>query len=234
MENEPNALLTLSQISDSIVCCRRCERLVTWRAKVAVEKVKRFRDDEYWGRPLPGFGDSKASLVVVGLAPAAHGGNRTGRMFTGDDSGSWLIRAMHHAGFANQPTSDHRDDALRLIGAYITAAVRCAPPDNRPTPDEFRQCRPYLSAELDMLRPQVIIVLGRLAYDAVRAHYRDHGLDVRGWQFSHGGQIEVPTTPALSVITSYHPSRQNTQTGRLTEAMLQSVFEQARLILQTS
>jgi uracil-DNA glycosylase family 4 len=232
MDNESKPIRTLSQISDTIVSCSRCERLVIWRTKVAEEKVKRFRDEDYWGRPLPGFGDSKAPLVVVGLAPAAHGGNRTGRMFTGDESGTWLIRAMHKSGFANQATSDYKGDGLRLTGAYITAAVRCAPPDNRPTPEEFRRCRPYLSAELDLLLPRVIVVLGRMAYDAIRVHYRDKGLDVRPWQFYHGGQIEVPDAHPVTLITSYHPSRQNTQTGRLTQAMLQSVFEQARRVLK--
>ncbi len=232
MDNETPTIPDLSEISKTIVSCTRCERLVNWRTKAAEEKVKRFREDEYWGRPLPGFGDPHASLVVVGLAPAAHGGNRTGRMFTGDDSGTWLIRAMHTAGFANHATSEHERDGLLLLRAYITAAVRCAPPDNRPTPEEFRRCLPYLSAELEILRPRVIVVLGKMAHDAIRTHYRGRGLDVRSWQFSHGGQIEIPAPHPVTLITSYHPSRQNTQTGRLTRDMLQSVFEQARLILQ--
>lgn len=228
MNEDKSGKDTLSQITTRVVSCTRCERLVRWRTEVAEQKVKRFRHQEYWGLPVPGFGDPLASLVVVGLAPAAHGGNRTGRMFTGDDSGTWLMQAMHATGFANQARSDHRDDGLQLIGAYVTAAVHCAPPDNRPTMAEFSNCRPYLSAELESIQPKVILTLGRLAFDAVRAHYRDRGLDVRLWRFSHGNQIEIPDPKPTLLITSYHPSRQNTQTGRLTRDMLQSVFESAQ------
>ncbi len=231
MDIKPTGFSDLSQITEAVVSCTMCERLVNWRTEVSQQKVKRYRRQEYWGRPLPGFGDPKAALMVVGLAPAAHGGNRTGRMFTGDDSGTWLIRAMHATGFANQMTSAYREDGLQLVRAYITAAVRCAPPDNRPTVDEFRNCRPYLIAELDVIQPCVILVLGRMAYEAVRTHYRDRGLDVRHWKFSHGTQIEIPGVRPTVLIISYHPSRQNTQTGRLTREMLHSVFETARCLI---
>lgn len=224
----------LSQIGEMIVSCTQCERLVGWCSTVAQQKIKRYRHQEYWGRPLPGFGDPLANLVVVGLAPAAHGGNRTGRMFTGDDSGTWLIRAMYQAGFANQATSEHREDGLELLGSYVTAAVRCAPPNNRPTVEEFKSCLPYLSAELAMIQPRVILALGHMAYNAVRSHFRDRGLDMRPWRFSHGGQFSIPTLKPVTLITSYHPSRQNTQTGRLTREMLQSVFEAARIIISSS
>lgn len=191
-------------------------------------KRRQFRDDVYWGRPLPGFGDPRARLLVVGLAPAAHGGNRTGRMFTGDDSGLWLMRAMHGAGFASIPRSEHRDDGLRLRDAWITAAARCAPPDNRPTVDELERCRGHLSRERDLLtRVRVVVALGQIAFASVLALERLRGgvLPRPLPRFGHGAEYEIGS---LGVIASYHPSRQNTQTGRLTAPMLAAVFSRAR------
>lgn len=194
-------------------------------------KRRQFRAEEYWGRPLPGFGDGRARVLVVGLAPAAHGGNRTGRMFTGDQSGDWLMRAMHGAGFTNLTTSQRRDDGLRLTDAYITAAARCAPPDNRPTVAELERCRAYLVRERDLLtRVRVIVALGQIALGAVLATERARGMTVPRPlpRFGHG--VEIAIGPVV-VISSYHPSRQNTQTGRLTAPMLAAIFDRARGLL---
>jgi len=215
---------SLEAVAADIVASTKCERLAEWRERVVREKTARFRDWEYWGRPVPGFGDPKARLVVIGLAPAAHGGNRTGRIFTGDRSGHWLFRALYRAGYANQPSSEHRDDGLRLTGAYITAIVHCAPPGNRPMPEERDNCLPYLERELRLLPWQAIVALGSFAYDGVS---RAIGLRQRP-RFGHG--VEAPLADGRAVICSYHPSQQNTQTGRLTEAMLDSVFARAREI----
>ncbi len=228
------AIDTLSQIQNAVVTCRRCSRLVTWREEAAAKKVRRYSNEAYWGKPLPGFGHAEAGLVVVGLAPAAHGGNRTGRMFTGDDSGDWLIRAMHQAGFANQEVSRSLNDGLMLHNAYVTAVVRCAPPKNRPTRDEIDACLPYLAMELDILHPQVVIALGRIAFDGVIKYLRLRSLYPGGWQFRHGEQYQITDPYPMWVLTSYHPSRQNTQTGRLTQNMLQSVFNNAQTILQAN
>ena len=202
-----------------MVSCRRCPRLVEWREHVAAEKRAAFRDECYWGRPVPGFGDPHARIVVLGLAPAAHGGNRTGRVFTGDRSGDWLFRAMFRAGLANQPTSVHVDDGLRLDGAWVTASVKCAPPANAPTPAERDACAPFLQAELDLLAPAVVVCLGAFGYDAACRHF---GIRPRP-PFGHG--VEVPGEPVL--LASFHPSQQNTFTGRLTEPMLDAVFARA-------
>ena len=217
---------------NEIVGCRRCPRLVEYREEVARIKVRRFRDSEYWGRPVPSFGPVGARLLVIGLAPAAHGGNRTGRIFTGDRSGDWLYRALYNFGFANQPTSTNRRDGLRLIDCYITAAIHCAPPDNKPLPSEFTNCRPYLLDELQHLkRAKVVIALGMIAFKAYFSARKQ-----LGWQnpsplppFGHG--LVAPLSGETTVISSYHPSQQNTQTGKLTIEMFDDVFSKARKLL---
>ncbi|MDT8436801.1 MAG: uracil-DNA glycosylase [Gemmatimonadota bacterium] len=217
--------------------CRACPRLVAWRERVAREKRAAYADEKYWGRPVPGFGDPEAWLLVVGLAPAAHGANRTGRMFTGDRSGDWLFGALHRAGFAGRPTSTARDDGLALHGAWITASVRCAPPANRPTPAERDACRPYLERELDLLRGiRVIVALGGFAWTNVLRVLKDRGVEVPSPRprFGHGAELELAgPAPAggsrlLSLVGSYHPSQQNTFTGRLTEAMFDRVWARVR------
>jgi uracil-DNA glycosylase family 4 len=219
----------LDVIQEEVVACRRCPRLVAWRERVAEEKRAAFRDQEYWGRPVPAFGDPWASILVVGLAPAAHGANRTGRMFTGDRSGDWLYRALHRAGLANQAASTDRGDGLELRAALVTAAVRCAPPGNRPTPAERRACRPYLERELDALADiRVIVALGGFAF----AHTlrilgdRGHAVPRPRPKFAHAVEVPLPDGPA--VLASYHPSQQNTFTGTLTEEMFDAVWERAR------
>lgn len=214
-----------------IVACRACPRLVAHREDVARVKRRQYRADDYWGRPLPGFGDRRAAVLIVGLAPAAHGGNRTGRMFTGDQSGDWLMRAMHGAGFASLATSQRRDDGLVLTDAYITAAARCAPPDNRPTVDELARCRTYLLHERALLtRVRIIVALGRIAFAAVLATERARGLAPPRPlpRFAHGAEA---TLGSVVLLSSYHPSRQNTQTGRLTAPMLAAIFVRARQLL---
>jgi uracil-DNA glycosylase family 4 len=204
------------------VRCRRCPRLVEWRERVAREKRAAFREEDYWGRPLPGFGDPEARVYVLGLAPAAHGGNRTGRVFTGDRSGDWLFAAMHRTGFASQPESIRRDDGLRLQGAFVAAAVRCAPPANRPLPAERDNCIPYAAEELDLLRPRVVVCLGAFAWDAA---CRLLGVRPKP-RFAHGAEHQTDRGPVL--LGTYPPSQQNTFTGRLTEEMLEAVFARAR------
>ncbi|MCY0877462.1 MAG: uracil-DNA glycosylase [Firmicutes bacterium] len=218
-------------LNDRVLACTRCPRLVAWREEVARTKVRRYRNEPYWGKPLVGFGDPEAKLLVVGLAPAAHGGNRTGRMFTGDASGQWLTAALYRAGFANQPTSEHRTDGLVLRGAYITAAVRCAPPQNRPTKEELQACRPYLLEEWNSLDPRVIVALGRIAFDAVREIAEQRGTPLKSAAFAHGARYDWMDSRPRTLLASYHPSRQNTQTGRLTEGMLDQIFTTAREIL---
>ncbi len=217
----------LHQLEIDVENCRRCPRLVEWREQVAVEKRASFRDDAYWGKGVPGFGDPKAGLMVVGLAPAAHGANRTGRMFTGDRSGDWLYRAMYRAGFANQPESINIDDGLELTNAWVTSPVKCAPPANKPTPDERAACRPFFNREFEYLTElKVVVALGGIGYQAVAQH-----LDVKPRpKFGHG--VEVPLDSGLTILCSYHVSQQNTFTGRLTEEMLDAVFSRARVLSQ--
>jgi uracil-DNA glycosylase len=219
----------LERIARDVVRCERCARLIGHCREVARIRVRRFRDEVYWGRPVPGFGAPDARLLIVGLAPAAHGANRTGRMFTGDDSGAWLFRSLHGAGFASQPESHDRGDGLRLVGAYLTAAARCAPPGNRPQPDELLACRSFLQREVEALpRVRVILALGQIAFQtvlALEASARGASLRPRP-RFAHGA--EVPLGAGRVLLASYHPSRQNTQTGRLTRAMLDRVTRRAR------
>lgn len=203
-----------------------------WRERVAREKVRRFKSEAYWGRPVPAFGQPNARLVIIGLAPAAHGGNRTGRIFTGDQSGDWLYEALSHFGFANQPVSRSRDDGLTLHDCLITAAVRCAPPDNKPTPQEFESCRPYLREELKLDgSARVIVALGQAAFRAFQRAWRENGglLPKGRLDFGHGREWMLPN--GITLLSSYHPSRQNTNTGKLTRAMLHDVFRRARQIL---
>ena len=211
-------------LNAEISACRQCPRLVQWREQIAREKKCEFRDWDYWGRAVPSFGDPKARLLIVGLAPGAHGANRTGRMFTGDSSGRWLYRALHKAGFANQPTWERRDDGLVLTDCYITAACHCAPPGNKPLPAELTACSRYLDDELRCLTNlRVVVTLGRIAF---AAYCRTRGIAPLP-DFGHN----VVHSFAPLVITSYHPSRQNTNTGKLTEAMLDAVFTNAKELL---
>ena len=223
---------SLPDVHRAIIACERCRRLRRYCQRVATEKKAAHRDEVYWGRPVPGFGDPSARLLVVGLAPAAHGANRTGRVFTGDGSGDFLMRALHAAGFANQPTSRHARDGLTLHDAYITAAVRCAPPDNKPTRGEISACHPHLVAELAALpHVCVLVALGRVAFDACLSLLADRGVRTRPRPaFGHGRVHQFgPGIPAL--VASYHPSRQNTNTGKLTAAMLAQVFETAQRLI---
>jgi uracil-DNA glycosylase family 4 len=228
------SVATLSAVRDQIVNCQRCPRLRNYCQRIARQKRAAFRDDTYWGRPVPGFGDPLARVLILGLAPAAHGGNRTGRVFTGDGgggSGDFLMRALHENGFASLPTSQRVDDGLTLTDAFIAATVRCAPPDNKPTPAEVLACRVHLDAEWDALaRIQVVVALGRIAFDACWARLARHGIMVRPRPpFAHAAQYRTPGGP--TVIAAYHPSRQNTNTGRLTAAMMHDVFARARAII---
>jgi uracil-DNA glycosylase family 4 len=225
-ENSSPQASRLALLAKEIVSCRRCPRLVAWRERVAREKRAAFRDQEYWGKPITGFGDPQARVLIVGLAPAAHGGNRTGRVFTGDRSGDWLFGALHRAGLANQPISIHRDDGLRLTDCYITACVRCAPPGNKPTPEERDTCLQYLVQELPLLkRVRVMVCLGAFAWDGALRVLQDLGHEATPRpRFRHGAKANVGKYVLLG---SYHPSQQNTFTGRLTRRMLERVFTQA-------
>jgi uracil-DNA glycosylase len=222
----------VEKLCREIVGCRKCPRLVRYRETVAREKRAAFRDWKYWGKPVPGFGDPHAGLMILGLAPAAHGANRTGRMFTGDRSGDFLYQALYRAGFASQPASKHRGDGLELRNAYITAALRCAPPVNKPLPEELANCRPYFERELDMLHPQAILVLGGIAMRSYLGYLKDRGAipSLAGYPFRHGASYHLGEhLPRL--FASYHPSQQNTFTGKLTEKMLESVLAQIGVFL---
>jgi uracil-DNA glycosylase family 4 len=218
---------SLRKLEHDIVHCQRCPRLLAWCAQVAREKRRAYTDWDYWGRPVPGFGDPEARVYILGLAPGAHGANRTGRVFTGDSSGDWLYRALWETGFANQPESTRRGDGLALSGAWIGASVRCAPPANRPLPEEFARCREYVARELALLKSvRVVVALGRLAHGNFLVL---RGLPRNAFPFSHGAVHEAG---AFILLDSYHPSRQNTQTGRLTREMLRAVFHHARRLVQ--
>jgi uracil-DNA glycosylase family 4 len=220
----------LEILKRDVIACGRCPRLREYCARIAAERRRAYRDQEYWGRPVPPFGDPDAQMLVIGLAPAAHGGNRTGRMFTGDRSGDFLYRALYETGFASQSQSVSRDDGMQLTGAYISAAVRCAPPDNKPTPEEFRNCRPYLEREIDLLKSlRVVVALGKLAFDAYLGVLRDRTVIRTRSAFVFAHDREHVIAPGLPIlISSYHPSQQNTSTGRLTAKMLHDVFARAR------
>jgi uracil-DNA glycosylase family 4 len=226
MENEKK--LGIERLQSTIIRCSKCPRLVKWREQVAHDKVRRFADQQYWGKPIPSFGDPMARVLLVGLAPAAHGGNRTGRMFTGDESGNWLFRALHKAGFANMPTSVDREDGLQLTDCYITATARCAPPLNKLLPEEIANCRPYLLRETGLLKNvRVVVGLGKTGFDAALNAYRDARritFTARP-KFAHAAFY---TFGDLTFIASFHPSQQNTFTGKLTEQMLDRVFALAR------
>lgn len=220
---------SLPRLAVDVSSCRRCSRLVAWREEVAVEKRAAFRDQVYWGRGVPGFGDPNASMLVLGLAPAAHGANRTGRVFTGDRSGEFLFRAMHRVGLANQSTSVSTDDGLSLTGAWVTAVVKCAPPDNKPLPDERSNCHQYLQRELDVLTNlRVVVCLGAFAYEAACAEFVVRPRP----KFGHGVEVAAPN--GLHLVCSFHPSQQNTFTGRLTESMLDAVFMRALALVSSS
>lgn len=224
---------SLATLAEEIIDCRACPRLVAWRERVAREKRRAYRDEEYWGKPVPGFGDPDAKLVIVGLAPGAHGANRTGRMFTGDRSGDFLYSALHRAGLASQATSERRGDGLSLYGVFITTAGRCAPPDNKPSPEELRNCRPWLAREVALLRnARAYLALGKTAYDAIRAVGREiAGAGDAAPPFGHGARAMIGDPRGrvgeMPVIGSYHVSQQNTQTGRLTAKMFDEVLKTA-------
>ncbi|MBZ5501332.1 MAG: uracil-DNA glycosylase [Acidobacteriia bacterium] len=223
----------LEQLNRKVVACRKCPRLVVYRAKVAREKRRAFQAWEYWGKPVPGFGDPHAGLLILGLAPAAHGANRTGRMFTGDRSGDFLYQALYRAGFANQARSERRGDGLALRNAYITAVLRCAPPANKPLPSEAAHCRPYLERELELVRPRAVLVLGGIALRAYLSLLKERGQipSVGAFAFRHGASYALGEgLPRLFV--SYHPSQQNTFTGKLTEAMMARVLRGIRRFLE--
>ena len=229
-----NSTATLKIISDEVTACRTCPRLVPYREQVAREKRRAYRDWEYWGRGVPGFGDPHAQLFILGLAPAAHGGNRTGRVFTGDRSGDFLYKALYKAGFANQPTYVRRDDGLQLKNAYIAAAVRCAPPENKPLPTEILNCRGYLERELAVLQPKAVLALGRIAWDAFLELLKKQGKikSRSAYQFAHGAEMQIaPDVPPLFGV--FHPSQQNTQTGRVTEAMYATVLRRVKKFLDS-
>ena len=219
--------MSLHELAQEIITCRKCPRLVEWREEVARVKRKAFIDADYWGKPVPGFGDPHAKVMVVGLAPGAHGSNRTGRQFTGDGSGDFLFPALHRAGFASQAKSVARDDGLLLSEMWITASGRCAPPQNKPTTVELNTCQPFLEREIELINPKVFVALGRIAFDRI---LRIYNLPKKGYDFGHGVLHQLPKRKWL--LASYHPSRQNTQTGRLTVEMFDAIWQKARDLIE--
>jgi len=217
----------LKTLNEEIITCRKCPRLVMWREEVARVKRKAYKDEEYWGKPVPGFGDPQARVLVVGLAPGAHGSNRTGRNFTGDASGSFLYPALYRAGFANQATAESRSDGLILKNMYITASGRCAPPDNKPSPEELNNCQPYLERELEILKPKVIVCLGRIAFERILRIYSARNA---AWKFGHGALYQLNS--GEWILCSYHPSQQNTLTGKLTVKMFDDIWKKAKELLK--
>jgi uracil-DNA glycosylase family 4 len=219
-------MTTLERLNEEIIACRKCPRLVEWREEVARVKRKAYLDHEYWGKPVPGFGDPKARVLVVGLAPGAHGSNRTGRNFTGDASGGFLFPALHRAGFANQAEAESRSDGLILKDMYITASARCAPPDNKPTPQELNNCQPFLERDLKIFHPKVIVCLGRIAFERILKIY---SIRNSAFKFGHGACYQMENGAWL--LCSYHPSQQNTSTGKLTAAMFDQIWQKAKSLL---
>jgi uracil-DNA glycosylase len=216
----------LEKLNKEIIVCRKCPRLVTWREEVARVKRKAYLDQEYWGRPVPGFGDPNARVLVVGLAPGAHGSNRTGRQFTGDASGGFLYPALHRAGFANQVLAESRSDGLTLKDMYITASGRCAPPDNKPSPEELNNCQPYLEREIQILKLKVIVCLGRIAFERILRIYSARN---PAWKFGHGAAYQLEN--GIWILCSYHPSQQNTLTGKLTVKMFDEIWKKVKSLL---
>ena len=220
---------TLNILNHEVIGCRRCARLVAYREQIGVEKRRAYRDHDYWAKPVPGFGDPNARVLILGLAPGAHGSNRTGRPFTGDRSGDFMYPILHKTGFASQPTAVHRDDGLTLIDCYITAAVRCAPPDNKPLPDEIANCAPYLDREISALHNlKVVVALGKIGFDAYLAHLQRTGHKLRKADYVFGHAAEYKMLDGLTLLASYHPSNQNTATGKLTTTMFEQIFLRAR------
>jgi uracil-DNA glycosylase family 4 len=217
---------SLASLDQEIIACRKCPRLVEWREEVARVKRKAYKDEEYWGKPVPGFGDPKARVLIIGLAPGAHGSNRTGRQFTGDASGGFLYPALYRAGFANQPSAESRSDGLILNDMYITASGRCAPPDNKPSPEELNNCQPYLAREIEIIKPKVIVCLGRIAFERI---LKINSIRNSGWKFSHGALFDLPSA---FLLCSYHPSQQNTLTGKLTVKMFDDIWKKAKLLIE--
>lgn len=217
----------LENLNNEIITCRKCPRLVEWREEVARVKRKAYKDQEYWGKPVPGFGDPQARVLVVGLAPGAHGSNRTGRNFTGDASGGFLYPALHRAGFANQALAESRSDGLILKDLYITSSGRCAPPDNKPSPEELNTCQPYLERELVILKPKVIVCLGRIAFERI---LRIYSVKNSTWKFGHGATYQLEN--GTWMLCSYHPSQQNTLTGKLTVKMFDDIWKKAKSLVE--
>lgn len=220
--------MSLEELNKEIIACQKCPRLVEWREEVARVKRKAYQDWEYWGKPVPGFGDPNARVLVIGLAPGAHGSNRTGRQFTGDASGDFLFPALYRAGFASQPESVSWDDSLTLKNMYITASGRCAPPQNKPKAEELNNCQPYLEREIQLIQPKVIVVLGRIAFDRVLRIYFARN---PAWKFAHGAVFRIESGPWL--VCSYHPSQQNTLTGKLTIEMFDAMWAKVRSLLES-